>query len=136
MIFDGTDPDKNLDNSEVAAEMFRKVNRANQVLSDEKKREIYDKHGMHGLQLFEQFGEEGLVMQVIHAFYCYMAGCRDGVIKDYTCSIYIYCIYMHFEIAFVRKFHVTHFYPITIVRRLFMSAFIYNIPLRILCIAW
>lgn len=57
-------PDKNLDNSEHAAEMFRVINRANQVLSDEKKREVYDKHGHKGLQMYEQFGEDGMMFNV------------------------------------------------------------------------
>jgi hypothetical protein len=57
-------PDKNIDNAEEAAEMFRKINRANQVLSDERRKEIYDKHGHHGLQLYEQFGEEGMMFNV------------------------------------------------------------------------
>ena len=37
---------------------FKKINHANSILSDEKKRSIYDKHGSMGLYLAEQFGED------------------------------------------------------------------------------
>jgi len=50
-------PDKNPDNPE-AEEMFKKINHANSILSDEKKREIYDKYGSFGLYIAEQFGDE------------------------------------------------------------------------------
>lgn len=41
-------PDKN--SSEDAAEMFKKISHANEILSDPKKREIYDQYGEDGLQ--------------------------------------------------------------------------------------
>jgi len=50
-------PDKNPDNEE-AEEMFKKINRANAVLSDEKKRKIYDDYGSFGLYLADQFGDD------------------------------------------------------------------------------
>jgi len=50
-------PDKNPDNPE-AEEMFKKINHANSILSDEKKREIYDQYGSFGLYVAEQFGDE------------------------------------------------------------------------------
>lgn len=50
-------PDKNPDNPE-AEEMFKKINHANTILSDEKKREIYDQYGSFGLYVAEQFGDE------------------------------------------------------------------------------
>jgi len=50
-------PDKNPDNPE-AEEMFKKINHANSILSDEKKREIYDQYGSFGLYIAEQFGDE------------------------------------------------------------------------------
>jgi len=52
-------PDKNRDNPE-ADEMFKEINRANGVLSDEAKREIYDKYGSRGLQLLDQMGPDAL----------------------------------------------------------------------------
>jgi len=50
-------PDKNPDNSE-AEEMFKKINKAHSVLSDEKKRKIYDDYGSFGLYLAEQVGDD------------------------------------------------------------------------------
>lgn len=50
-------PDKNPDNPE-AEEMFKKINHANSILSDEKKREIYDAYGSFGLYIADQFGDE------------------------------------------------------------------------------
>ena len=37
---------------------FKKINHAHSILSDEKKRELYDKYGSFGLYLADQFGEE------------------------------------------------------------------------------
>jgi curved DNA-binding protein CbpA len=50
-------PDKNPNNPE-AEEMFKKINHAHSILSDEKKREVYDKYGSFGLYIAEQFGDE------------------------------------------------------------------------------
>jgi len=50
-------PDKNPNNPE-AEEMFKKINHAHSILSDEKKRPVYDKHGSFGLYLADQFGDE------------------------------------------------------------------------------
>lgn len=50
-------PDKNPDNPE-AEEMFKKINHANSILSDERKREIYDNYGSFGLYVADQFGDE------------------------------------------------------------------------------
>jgi len=50
-------PDKNPDNPE-AEEMFKKINHANHILSDEKKRALYDKYGSFGLHIAEQFGDD------------------------------------------------------------------------------
>lgn len=52
-------PDKNPDNPE-AEEQFKKINHAHSILSDEKKRDIYDKHGSLGLAMADQFGEDVL----------------------------------------------------------------------------
>ena len=37
---------------------FKKINQANSILSDEKKRAVYDKHGSLGLHFAEQFGDD------------------------------------------------------------------------------
>lgn len=50
-------PDKNPNNPE-AEEMFKKINHANHILSDEKKRSLYDKYGSFGLHIAEQFGDD------------------------------------------------------------------------------
>ncbi|KAF8791980.1 DnaJ subfamily B member 2 like protein [Argiope bruennichi] len=42
-------PDKNLDKKEEAERMFKEINEAYEVLSDEKKRRIYDQYGKEGL---------------------------------------------------------------------------------------
>jgi len=50
-------PDKNPDDAE-AEEMFKKINSANAILSDEKKRQLYDEYGSFGLYLADQVGED------------------------------------------------------------------------------
>ncbi|XP_055318345.1 dnaJ homolog subfamily C member 5 homolog isoform X3 [Sitodiplosis mosellana] len=52
-------PDKNPDNPD-AADKFKEVNRANSILSDLTKRNIYDNYGSLGLYIAEQFGEENV----------------------------------------------------------------------------
>lgn len=52
-------PDKNPNNPE-ASEKFKEVNRANTILSDLTKRNIYDNYGSLGLYIAEQFGEENV----------------------------------------------------------------------------
>lgn len=42
-------PDKNLDKKEEAEKRFKEINEAYEVLSDEKKRKIYDQYGKEGL---------------------------------------------------------------------------------------
>ncbi|XP_067867569.1 dnaJ homolog subfamily C member 5-like [Heterodontus francisci] len=51
-------PDKNPENP-AAAEIFKEINRANAILSDEKKKHIYDSYGSAGLRLASMLGEEG-----------------------------------------------------------------------------
>ena len=50
-------PDKNPGNPEAEAK-FKEINKANVILSDETKRQIYDKHGSMGLQVADKVGEE------------------------------------------------------------------------------
>jgi DnaJ family protein C protein 5 len=52
-------PDKNPNNPD-AADKFKEVNRANSILSDQTKRNIYDNYGSLGLYIAEQFGEENV----------------------------------------------------------------------------
>jgi DnaJ family protein C protein 5 len=52
-------PDKNPNNPE-ALEKFKDINRANSILSDANKRNIYDNYGSIGLYIAEQFGEENV----------------------------------------------------------------------------
>ncbi|XP_064476370.1 dnaJ homolog subfamily C member 5-like isoform X2 [Ornithodoros turicata] len=52
-------PDKNPDNVE-AADKFKEINRANGILMDLTKRNIYDNYGSLGLYVAEQFGEENV----------------------------------------------------------------------------
>ncbi|RNF02851.1 putative chaperone DNAJ protein [Trypanosoma rangeli] len=51
-------PDKNPDDKE-AAEMFKRISHAYEILSDEEKRRIYDQHGKAGLE-GGSMGDEGL----------------------------------------------------------------------------
>jgi len=76
-------PDKNPDNVE-AEEMFKKINHANSILSDEKKRPLYDEYGSFGLYIAEQVGEEfvGSVMffqstwfKALFGTCCLLTGC-------------------------------------------------------------
>merc|ERR1740136_368256 len=52
-------PDKNPNNPE-ATEKFKAINHAHEILSDQSKREIYDRYGPMGLYIAEQFGEENV----------------------------------------------------------------------------
>jgi len=50
-------PDRNPEDTEAAAEKFKEASEAYEVLSDEQKRELYDKYGHQGLD--SQFGQGG-----------------------------------------------------------------------------
>ncbi|XP_061066849.1 dnaJ homolog subfamily C member 5G [Eubalaena glacialis] len=52
-------PDKNPGDPQ-AAEVFKEINTAHSVLSDPKKRQIYDRHGSLGIYIYDHFGEEGV----------------------------------------------------------------------------
>jgi len=76
-------PDKNPDNVE-AEEMFKKINQANSILSDEKKRQLYDEYGSFGLYIAEQVGDDlvGSVMffqskwfKALFGVCCLVTGC-------------------------------------------------------------
>jgi len=76
-------PDKNPNNEE-AEEMFKKINHANSILSDEKKRQLYDEYGSFGLYIAEQVGDDlvGSVMffqsgwfKALFGVCCLLTGC-------------------------------------------------------------
>jgi len=76
-------PDKNPNNQE-AEEMFKKINQANSILSDEKKRQLYDEYGSFGLYIAEQVGDDlvGSVMffqskwfKALFGVCCLLTGC-------------------------------------------------------------
>lgn len=52
-------PDKNPDDPS-AAEKFKEINNAHTILTDNSKRNIYDKYGSLGLYVAEQFGDENV----------------------------------------------------------------------------
>lgn len=68
-------PDKNPDDPE-AAEKFKKISLAYECLSDQKKREIYDKHGEQGLK--EGGGGEGAFSSPMDIFDMFFGGGRGG----------------------------------------------------------
>ncbi|XP_053445482.1 dnaJ homolog subfamily C member 5G [Nycticebus coucang] len=52
-------PDKNPGDPQ-AAEIFKEINTAHAILSDPKKRKVYDQHGSLGLYLYDHYGEQGV----------------------------------------------------------------------------
>merc|ERR1719342_1752837 len=64
--------------------MFKKINHANSILSDEKKRQLYDEYGSFGLYLADQVGDDlvGSVMvfqsgwfKALFGVCCLITGC-------------------------------------------------------------
>jgi len=85
-------PDKNPDNAE-AEEMFKKINHANSILSDEKKRQIYDEYGSFGLYIAEQVGDDlvGSVMCVQSRWFKGLF-CLCGILTAcYFCCCLCFC---------------------------------------------
>jgi DnaJ family protein C protein 5 len=76
-------PDKNRDNPD-ATERFKDINRANAILSDATKKEIYDKYGSLGLYVGEQFGNDN-----IHSYFVLSSCWFKGLIV--TCCIFTGC---------------------------------------------
>jgi len=76
-------PDKN-QGDETATELFKQINHANAVLTDETKRKIYDAYGSMGLHLASQVGEDRfkslLILdhpcsKILLGFLCLITGC-------------------------------------------------------------
>ncbi|XP_055356861.1 dnaJ homolog subfamily C member 5-like [Paramacrobiotus metropolitanus] len=65
-------PDKNPDDPN-AQEKIRDVNFANQILSDVKKRELYDAYGSMGLSVAEQIGEDNVRLYFFAQGKCFKA---------------------------------------------------------------
>jgi len=61
-------PDKNLNNPDATAQ-FQEINRANTILNDPTKREIYDNYGSVGLSIAEQVGDQNV------KYYFMMSSC-------------------------------------------------------------
>jgi len=89
-------PDKNPNNPE-AEEMFKKINHAHAILSDEKKREVYDQYGSFGLYLAEQFGDDlvGQIMMFSSKWFqclffscCILTGCCFGCCCGCCCCCF------------------------------------------------
>ncbi|KAF6020857.1 Csp [Bugula neritina] len=84
-------PDKNQGNNAMT-EHFKKINHANSVLTDEKKRQIYDSYGSLGLYVAEQFGEEN-----VSTYFLFTSGwCKAlfvfcGVITGCYCCCCLCC---------------------------------------------
>jgi len=85
-------PDKNPNNPE-AAEKFKDINRANTILSDITKRNIYDNYGSLGLYIAEQFGEENVnTYFVLTSGWCKALVAFCGVITCcYCCCCFCCC---------------------------------------------
>jgi len=78
-------PDKNPNNPE-AAEKFKDINKANTVLSDLTKRNIYDNYGSLGLYIAEQFGED-----TVNTYFLLSSGWCKGLII--FCGIITCCYF-------------------------------------------
>lgn len=83
-------PDKNPDNPE-AIEKFKTINHANEILSDQNKRDIYDRYGPMGLYIAEQFGEENVKTYfMLSSGWCKVVMITCGVL---TCGYFCCCCF-------------------------------------------
>jgi len=87
-------PDKNPNNVE-AEEMFKKINHANSILSDEKKRQLYDEYGSFGLYLADQVGEDlvGSVMVFQSGWFKALFGVCCLITGCYFCCCCLCCCF-------------------------------------------
>ena len=76
---------------------FKKINHAHAILSDEKKREVYDQYGSFGLYLAEQFGDDlvGQIMMFSSKWFqclffscCILTGCCFGCCCGCCCCCF------------------------------------------------
>ncbi|XP_071795746.1 dnaJ homolog subfamily C member 5-like [Asterias amurensis] len=81
-------PDKNRDDPS-AEEKFKEINKANKVLSDEKKRQIYDDYGSVGLYIAEQIGEDNVDLYFLVNSKCFRVCC--GVCFFLSCCCFCFC---------------------------------------------
>jgi len=89
-------PDKT-NGDPVAEEKFKEVNRANQVLSDSRKKTIYDRYGSFGLYLAEQFGEENVHSYFVLTSPWVKAGVIIlGIISGCYCCCCCFCCCFNF----------------------------------------
>jgi len=75
--------------------MFKKINHANSILSDEKKRPLYDEYGSFGLYIAEQVGEEfvGSVMFFQSGWFKALFGVCCLVTGCYFCCCCLCCCF-------------------------------------------
>jgi len=86
-------PDKCPNNPE-AAEKFKDINRANSILSDITKRNIYDNYGSLGLYVAEQFGEENVnTYFVLTSGWCKAFFLTCGIITCCYCCCCLCCCF-------------------------------------------
>ncbi|EGG19771.1 DnaJ subfamily B member 5 [Cavenderia fasciculata] len=87
-------PDRNRDPE--APEMFKQIHEAYEVLSDEKKRKLYDQYGEEGLKLFDNgvLGEEAEMLALLFS----------GSLKIFACLFFLLvCVAILFPIFLVVK---------------------------------
>ncbi len=86
-------PDKNPNNPE-ASEKFKDINRANTILSDITKRNIYDNYGSLGLYIAEQFGEENVnTYFVLTSGWCKAIFLTCGILTCCYCCCCLCCCF-------------------------------------------
>ncbi|XP_038052681.1 dnaJ homolog subfamily C member 5-like [Patiria miniata] len=81
-------PDKNRDDP-TAEEKFKEINKAHRVLTDAKKRQIYDDYGSVGLYIAEQIGEDNVDLYFLVNSRCFRVCC--GVCFFVTCYCFCFC---------------------------------------------
>ena len=65
---------------------FKKINHANHILSDEKKRALYDKYGSFGLHIAEQFGDDVVETLMMFRSKWFQVNLKHCLLQLYTCK--------------------------------------------------